>query len=225
MAETASEELQELLNSLLIELYPELVDDLADSMADPEEEIFDPALRLSELQTLIEQHYDWALAIDFARPEAQHYFWYRSAEKEEPRLGERHNEPGAQLEMRLGIARDIQALYRLLTGLDNDDRRQPLAAFLLHRPEWRFSVRRIQLAARYPYAEIRDNLLAADCLPIDMLRCKLAFFGAFKFDPKSDRWTRITMYQGAPAFAELDQSSADGWFLPVFLQSSKDVSA
>jgi hypothetical protein len=33
------------------------------------------------------------------------------------------------------------------------------------------------------------------------------------------------MYQGAPAFAELDQSSADGWFLPVFLQSSKDVSA
>ena len=53
----------------------------------------------------------------------------------------------------------------------------------------------------------------ADMLPIDMLRCKLAFFGASKFDPKSDRWTRITLCQGAPLFDELD--NADDWWLPV----------
>ena len=35
-----------------------------------------------------------------------------------------------------------------------------------------------------------------------MLRCKLAFFGASKFDPKSDRWTRITLFQGAPIASE-----------------------
>jgi hypothetical protein len=219
LAETGSEELQELANSLLIELYPELADDLADAMADPEEEVFQPALPLAGLKTLIEQHYDWALNIDFTCPEAQHYFWYRSAEKEEPRLGERHSEPGAELEMRLGIARDVQTLYQLLNTA-TEDPTQPVAAFLLRQPQWRFIVRRIQLVARYPYAEIRDNLLAADCLPIDMLRCKLSFFGAFKFDPKSDRWTRITMYQGAPAFAELDDANADDWFLPVFLQSA-----
>jgi hypothetical protein len=31
----------------------------------------------------------------------------------------------------------------------------------------------------------------------------LSFFGASKFDPKSDRWTRITLYQGAPTAADL----------------------
>jgi hypothetical protein len=30
------------------------------------------------------------------------------------------------------------------------------------------------------------------------LRCKLSFFGASRFDPKSDRWVRISMYADAP---------------------------
>ena len=80
-------------------------------------------------------------------------------------------------------------------------------------------VKRIQLADRTPYGEIRDNLLGDGCLPIDILRCKLSFFGAIKFDPKSDRWTRITMYQGAPGFAELDRENADGWAFPVFTEA------
>ena len=33
-----------------------------------------------------------------------------------------------------------------------------------------------------PYAEIQDNTIAADMQPIDLLRCKLSFFGASKFD-------------------------------------------
>ena len=35
-------------------------------------------------------------------------------------------------------------------------------------------------------------------MPIDMLRLKLSFFGAIKFDPRSDKWLRICMFQGAP---------------------------
>ena len=35
-------------------------------------------------------------------------------------------------------------------------------------------------------------------MPIDMLRLKLSFFGALKFDPRSDKWLRICMFQGAP---------------------------
>lgn len=73
----------------------------------------------------------------------------------------------------------------------------------------------MQLCARYPYAEIQDNLMAADCRPIDILRSKLAYFGASKFDPKSDLWTRITMYQGAPLPDELDRADADNWCFPV----------
>ena len=46
--------------------------------------------------------------------------------------------------------------------------------------------------------EIRDNLISKSMKPLDMLRCKLSFFGATKFDPRSDRWVRICMYQNAP---------------------------
>jgi hypothetical protein len=59
-------------------------------------------------------------------------------------------------------------------------------------------VRRAQIAARHPYAEVQDNLIGADMLPIDLMRCKLAFFGASHFDPRSDKWVRISLFQGAP---------------------------
>ena len=92
---------------------------------------------------------------------------------------------------------------------------ESVASFVLRYPQHRHVVRRIQTAASHPYSEIRDNLLADTSLPIDMLRCKLSFFGASKFDPKSDLWTRITMYQGAPLLDELDQPAADDWWLPI----------
>jgi len=66
-------------------------------------------------------------------------------------------------------------------------------------------VRRAQMGARFPYAEVRDNLIAEDILPIDLMRCKLAFFGASHFDPRSDRWVRISLFQGAPYPDELNQ--------------------
>ena len=124
--------------------------------------------------------------------------------------------------MRLGIGRDVQALNRELTSADPHEQ---VAAFLLRRPDWHRTVRRIQTVAQYPYGEIRDNLLGAECMPIDILRCKLSFFGAIKFDPKSDRWTRITMYQGAPRFDDLQTADADDWFLPVFLGKRPELHA
>ena len=219
-AATGSLELQELVNSLMLEPYGALVDDLADRLCDPESEPLSPAMTLGQLRTLIEDRYAWALAIDFAEAEAQRFFWYRSAEKEEPRLGLRNEEPGAEIEMRIAIARDVQALHRLLSAADCAGA-ETVAAFLLARPQWRFIVHRVQVQAHYPYGEIRDNLIDGACLPIDILRCKLSFFGAIKFDPKSDRWTRITMYQGAPTFAELDGETADGWAVPAFLPAAE----
>jgi hypothetical protein len=211
-------ELQELSLSLMMEPYGELVDDLADRMTDPERGRLDPAMTLAALKSAIARNYRWALDIDFSAPPAQHFFWYRSAEKEEPRLGERLREPGAELETRLGVARDAAALHRVLSsGAWEDD--ESVAAFLLCEPRWRHMIKRFQLAEMTPYGEIRDNLLGEDCLPIDILRCKLSFFGAIKFDPKSDRWTRITMYQGAPGFTELNRGNADSWAVPVFTEA------
>lgn len=86
-------------------------------------------------------------------------------------------------------------LARDLANWPGDD---PLAAFLLAHPEHRLMARRVQQSAHCPYGEIQDNLLASDMLPIDLLRCKLAFFGASHFDPRSDRWVRISLYKGEP---------------------------
>lgn len=124
----------------------------------------------------------------------------------EPRLGDRFKDEGAELESPLDIARQAKALADDLNGKTG-----LVADFLRHHPQHRSVLRRIQTLANHPYSEIRDNLIGAACRPIDMLRCKLSFFGASRFDPKSDLWTRINLAQGAPLFDELEQ--ADDWWL------------
>jgi len=215
MADTCSIETQELAVSLLLELYPALVDELEREMASDDIERIAPTMTLGELASLIETDYAWALEIDFDQPEGEHYFWYYSEGKEEPRRGARGVEPGAECEMRLGFGRDVSRLHGALRDLGATAHDETVAAFLLRAPQWRAVVRRIQTLKAYPYGEIRDNLLARDCRPIDLLRCKLSYFGATKFDPKSDLWTRITMYQGAPLIDELDDPNADDWAFPV----------
>ena len=37
-------------------------------------------------------------------------------------------------------------------------------------------------------------------------------FGATKFDPRSDRWVRVTLFQGAPLF---DDVHSDEWLFPL----------
>ena len=157
--------------------------------------VLDGRMRCDTLVELVERHYDWALKWDYAEPEACARFWYVSEEKLEPRLGERHREPGAELEQPLAFARDVGALRNALDAASGDE---TVAALVLRHPDLRHAVRRVQLAARLPYAEIRDNLISAAMRPIDLLRFKLAFFGATRFDPRSDRWLRISLVQGAP---------------------------
>ena len=49
-------------------------------------------------------------------------------------------------------------------------------------------VRRAFIVENFPYSEIQDNTIGKNIVPIDMLRLKLSFFGALKFDPRSDKW-------------------------------------
>ncbi|MGR3503260.1 hypothetical protein [Pseudaestuariivita sp.] len=203
--------LQELVAALLIEPFPELVDGLTECMADPFGYLGAGLAGTADLKSAIESSFDWALNIDYTDAEECRRFWYVSAEKLEPRLGDRHAEPGADRESPLDIARRIAALYA-----DLPDQSQPLAAFLDAHPQHLMAVERVEIATQHPYSEIRDNLIAATCLPIDMLRAKLSFFGATKFDPKSDLWTRITLCQGAPLASDLGTARADDWWLPVW---------
>ncbi len=208
-------EAQELIASLLIELYPEQVDDLERQMGQSAGADVEPSMRLGDLKALIERDYDWALGIDFSDARAREHFWYYSEDKEEPRLGKRFEEPGADKEMRLGMGWYVSELHQRLAAMTADELDGIIAGFLLGEPRWRLPVRRVLTTAKFPYAEIRDNTIGAELLAIDMLRCKLSFFGATKFDPRSDRWTRITMYQGAPLISDLTSPGADDWWLPV----------
>lgn len=211
--DTLSPEGQEMLVSLLIEPHGDLVDELADTMGIDENASFhiDGAMSVGQFRGLIERDYAWALNTDYETGAAIARFWYVSEEKLEPRLGERYAEPGAELEQPFATGRDVASLYRVVNESADSE---SLAGLLLRHPEHRHTVRRVQIAARYPYAEIRDNLISSEMVPIDLLRCKLSFFGATRFDPRSDRWVRITMYKDAPFPDELGKVPADDWAFP-----------
>ena len=193
---------QEQLVSLLLEPYGELVDGLTQCMdADEHLSFFiDGAMPLARLREIMESRCQWALEVDYDEPSNRARFWYTSAEKLEPRVGERFDEPGAEYELPLAVGYDIKRMYTALVDAQQDI---TIAEFLLAHPEHRHTARRVQNLASHPYAEIQDNVIAADMLPIDILRCKLSFFGATRFDPRSDRWVRICMFQDAPFPHEL----------------------
>ncbi len=167
---------------------------------------------IKQLKKLLEECFDWALEIDFDYRENQRRFWYYSEEKLEPRFGDRYSDPGAEQEMPLAVARDVYMLHKQLINFSADI---SVGRFLLLHPEFRQIVRRIQTVVRFPYAEIRDNIVQAKTRPIDLLRFKLAFFGASKFDPKSELWTRITMFQDAPLPGQFGNGQSEEWSFPL----------
>lgn len=211
--ENLSLDAQELLVALMLELYPECTDGLENMFHIAKERRLDVTMPIEDLRELMSSQYDWTADFDFSDAKENTHFWYVSENKLEPRFGVREEEQGAEHEMPVGIARDMTALRSdLAQALDGTI----VAEFLFANPQHRHLVRRVQALGHYPYGEIRDNLLASGCSPLDILRFKLAFFGAAKFDPKSSLWTRICMYQGAPLPDELGSAAVDDWWLAVW---------
>ena len=212
-------ETQELMASILMELMPEAVDDLANCLANPFQPELVPSMPLSVLKTIIDTDYDWVSKISFEKGKSDALFWYTSQEKLEPRLGKRYEESGAELEMPFKIPYYVKSLDQALVNYNMPDAR--VADFLLDHPNLRYIVRRVQNTGKHPYSEIRGNLVGENCRPIDLLRSKLAYFGASKFDPKSDRWIRITLFQGAPISTDISaaiqkpKKSLDDWFFAI----------
>lgn len=196
-AEHLTLEGQEALISLLLEPHGDLVDGLTDCMSADETSSFriDGSVSIAAMRALLKAHYGWVLRIDFDDPRARARFWYVSEEKLEPRLGNREGDAGAEREQPLGTA---WLARRFFDALADQDSAMSLAEFLLAHPEHRYMARRAQITARYPFAEVQDNLTSEAMLPIDLLRCKLAFFGASRFDPRSDKWVRISLFQNQP---------------------------
>ena len=194
---------------MMMEPYDSIINPLVNNMSSEEEEYFNiPADRkLFDLKKIIEKNYKSIIEIDFKDKNSTSNFWFISKNKEEPRVANRYEEHGAELEQPLAIARDIKRLYE---KLNKNNQKETVANFLLNNDDLRHVVRRAFIVEKFPYSEIQDNTIGASLVPIDMLRLKLSFFGAVKFDPRSDKWLRINMYQGAPLPHEM-KSSNDNW--------------
>ncbi len=201
--ENLSEEGIEYLVSIMMEPYNEITDPLISKMSSDEDSIFNiPVHRtIYDLREIIEKNYSDILKIDFSKNENNKKFWFISKNKEEPRIGDRFEDSGSELEQPTAIARDIKKLYENIFTLKNSLK---IGSFLVQNNDLRHIVRRVFITEKYPYSEIQDNTIGSKLIPIDMLRLKLSFFGAVKFDPRSDKWLRICMFQGAPLPNELN---------------------
>ena len=201
------EECVEYIISLMMEPYDDIVNPLINQMSSEEEKYFNiPTDRtVADLREILETKYQEILKIDFSKKKNNQNFWFISKNKEEPRFANRFEENGSDLEQPLAIARDIKKLYEALSVAKNSS---TISKFLINNNELRHVVRRAFIIEKFPYSEIQDNIIGQSLIPIDMLRLKLSFFGALKFDPRSDKWLRICMFQGAPLPDELKNYDA-----------------
>ena len=199
----------EYIVSMMMEPYDDIITPLVNQMSSEEEKYFNiPTNRtVNDLKNILENKYTNILKIDFSKKENNQNFWFISKNKLEPRVANRYIEDGSNLEEPLAIARDIKKLYERLSNQKNI---LLIAKFLIENNDLRHIVRRAFLIEKFPYSEIQDNTIGSNLIPIDMLRLKLSFFGALKFDPKSDKWLRICMFQGAPLPTEL-KNIDDQW--------------
>ena len=209
LEKNSEEECMEYIVSMMMEPYDNIINPLIHKMSSEEERYFDiPTSRtVLELRNILEEKYDDILKIDFEKKENNQNFWFISKNKEEPRLADRFKENGSELEQPLAIARDIKKLYKKISVFKNSS---TIDKFLVENSDLRHVVRRAFIVEKFPYSEIQDNTIGKSIVPIDMLRLKLSFFGALKFDPRSDKWLRICMFQGAPLPGQL-KNYDDHW--------------
>ena len=203
------DECLEFMVSIIMEPYEKIVNPLIKTMSADEDRYFTIPIdkTISDLRNILELNYSDILKVDFTQKQNNENFWFISKNKEEPRLANRFKDNGSELEQPLAIARDICQLYQRIS---NEKNSLKVGSFLMNNNDLRHVVRRAFITEKFPYAEIQDNTIGSKLMPIDMLRLKLSFFGAVKFDPRSDKWLRICMFQGAPLPNEL-KTTDDHW--------------
>ncbi|MDC1086794.1 hypothetical protein OAT44_05185 [Alphaproteobacteria bacterium] len=209
-------ETQEILNSIFIEPFPELLDDLTNEMGTDEQNSVAIGYNVNELIKIIKDKYSWALKIDIKSPDENFYFWYTSQAKLEPRLGTTQIDHGKEKQLPFDIPKQVQNALKILIKLPED--MTGAEAMILH-PEIRNIIKRAIINKSFPFSEIQNNLVGKKVRPIDLLRCKLSFFGASKYDPKSNLWTRITLFQGAPLPHQLQEENANECLFPYLVNA------
>ena len=144
------EECIEYIVSIMMEPYNEIVKPLVKQMSSDEEKYFNiPTERtVEDLKIILEKKYFNILKINFEDKKNFKKFWFISKNKEEPRLADRFEESGSNLEQPLAIARDIKKLYQKLLVSKNS---LSMDKFLIDNSDLRHVVRRDFIIEKFPY--------------------------------------------------------------------------
>ncbi|WP_211320710.1 hypothetical protein [Arthrobacter livingstonensis] len=174
---------------------------------------FNPAMRCDELSALLTQNYAWTQSYDFTAADCSSYYWYTSADSEEPRREQRSKLAQGTVEHCTDVARRVNALAGDLGGFSAE---ASVAEFLLAHPNHRFAAERIQQTRGYQYGDLQDNLVDGKFLPLSTQRFQLATYGMNNFSPQSTDWVRVTLFSGAPRVAEvMSGQDDDDWLFPL----------
>jgi len=209
-------ESQEILNSIFLEPFPELINDLCNEMGTVEENTVPISYNVEKLIEIIKDKYNWALEINVNKTNENYFFWYTSQSKLEPRLGITDKDHGIEKQLPFDIPKQVQNALKILIDLPLE---MTAAEAMILYPEIRSILKRVIINDNYNFSEIHNNLLGKNMRPIDLLRCKLSFFGASKYDPKSNLWTRITLFQGAPLPHQLKEDKASESLFPYLVNA------
>ena len=188
-------ETREVLYSIFLELFPKITDSYSGKMNVSDRKTLNTNYSVAKIKSLIKLNYSWALKINFNHSSSKYFFWYVSETKQEPRLGLSKEDHGYEKRLPLDIAKQISDLNETLKKMPN---KMKISEFCLKHHKFKSIIKRVLINEKYQFSEIHENLEDKKMRPIDILRFKLSFFGACKFDPKSNLWTRITLFQGVP---------------------------
>ena len=219
LATGLSPEARGLFASIVIELQSTFDDEAEALLTVAGQPDFDPSMSCQEARMLLEKNYSWIRNYDFAVPERSSYYWYSSADSEEPRRAQREAMAAGMVEHNTDVARRVNALAAHLAYFPAAS---SVAEFLLAHPEHRFAVERLQQTKDYRYGDLQDNLLDADFLPLSTQRFQLATYGMNNFSPQSTDWVRVTLFSGAPRVAEvMNGTDNDDWLFPLAPEGEK----
>ncbi|MGY4544138.1 hypothetical protein ACVWY0_004081 [Arthrobacter sp. UYNi723] len=206
--------------TVLTELSEDLDDTVESLLRCDESRRVTAGATCAQVAKRIDDEYSWIGEFDFSDPAAQQHFWFSSEDNEEPRRARLGADKGENVQHPVDIAR---AVAKLRTDLAGTDEQTSVGEFLLTHPGHRATVARVQNVGKLTYGEVRDNLLGAEFLPLNVQRLQLAVYGMENYTPQSTDWLRVTLMAGAPRIADLSSGTADdSWMFTCRPREAKD---
>ncbi len=201
-------EAAECLDAIVIELHPDLIDAADDEFLADERFKLQPEATAAQLRDMLTAGYGWALGAG-----EPHHFWYRTTKTpRDTRRALRGRVPAFEAETTMDTQWQVR---RLLTHLDGVDPNTRVAEIVARHPELRHVVTRVQALHGMPFAEHRDDWLAADFSPFASVRLVLSLKGLEKFEAAPPKSVRGTFMQGAPIAEDVTQGRDGDWPYPL----------